>query len=129
MAEFWAYVPEPDELEAMARVAAAATPGMDPRTRKNILVGSFVFMQAHRYLTDRYVRRVEALDCADGEQWVLDALCAPLPNRPALLHAGHDDCPIEDCMDPCLGKEECICGDPAALAAADLRICLSLIRQ
>jgi hypothetical protein len=126
MAEFWAYVPEPEELELLARVGMPeGVPSRDLRTRKNVLVGSFVFMQAHahRWITDRYVRRAEALDCAGGQEWVIEALCTPLPNRPPLLHAGCTPCPFEGCLDPCLG-DECVCSDPAAAAAADLRICV-----
>lgn len=116
MAEFWAYIPEPDELEFLAG------PG---KRRQNLLVAHYVELQAYCSRNpdqERYLFRAEALECVDGTEWVLDSLCKPLPvPRPAttgtatasrvLLHAPGGpgtQCPIEGCLHRCL-DELCDC--------------------
>lgn len=126
------YVPERPELVALLKLAFPNEQREQLIPRMDLLMRCYAALQAHSHywLTERTVRRSEALAIANGQQWALDALCLPLPNRPSLLHDGSApcgtaaaSCVFTDCLDPCLG-EECVCRHPEQLAQSDYKLCL-----
>lgn len=128
MALFWAYVPEPDEMQVLLATAGRADAEELGRREDRLTVG-YVELQAYCSRNphlDRYVTRAEALACL-REDWVLKALCTPLPARAALLHSPGGPgtmCSIEGCLDACL-DETCTCSIGAWRVGADFRVCLT----
>ena len=112
MALFWAYVPEPDEMAVLLATTGPASREEMERREDRLTVG-YVELQAYCSRNpglDRYVTRAEAMECLH-EDWVLDALCAPLPARSPLLHTPGGPgtmCLIEGCLDRCF-DEGCDC--------------------
>ncbi|HEV7651359.1 MAG TPA: hypothetical protein VGP26_24680 [Actinophytocola sp.] len=127
MALFLAYTPEPDELDVLVRHGAPDVTGEELFDREDAVTAGFFRLQAYCSRNpgnERYLSRPKGLELA--QPWVLDALCVPLPNRPALLHTPGGPgtmCRIEGCLDRCL-DESCDCTIGAWQEGADFRLCL-----
>jgi hypothetical protein len=85
----------------------SARPGRtepERRAQREILFASYVAMQTYDWVQvkGRLLSSVEALEFASGREWVLEALCGALVNRPSVLHRlgqGQVHCSHRGCLD------------------------------
>lgn len=108
------YLPEYADLASL--VAAFGPRGANEHQRRvhqELLESGYLAMQVfcERTEANRLLSSAAAREFVKGRAWAIQALCAPLPTRPPLLHIGCDPCPVEGCLDSCLG-DECVCTVP-----------------
>lgn len=86
------------------------------KTRRSLLQAAYwrMTLEVAAQLSDGYIGLEAALECCDGETWILKALTTPACGKPPFLHRPGDSCARRNCINDSApwteGYEYRICG-------------------